>query len=100
MGSRRECQALNVGMKEPPGKTGSSPWKEKQLLRLVIRVEGRTTEPHDKLRQEHNTGWNSICQGHPITGWDVGGAMSPDLKTDLQISLSWTTFLNTEHNLT
>lgn len=86
-GPRRECQALNVGTKKPLGKN----WEvslEGETVTAANHMSGRTTEPCDKHRWAHNTGWNSICQGHTITGWDVGGAMSPDLKTDLQVSLS------------
>lgn len=61
---------------------------EGETVTAANHMSGRTTEPCDKHRWAHNTGWNSICQGHTITGWDVGGAMSPDLKTDLQVSLS------------
>lgn len=61
---------------------------EEETVTAANHTSGRTTEPCDKHMQKHHTGWNSICQGHMITGWDVGGAMSPDLKTDLRVSLS------------
>ena len=72
-------KALCVRLKEISREDWEISWK-KGTVAVGAQRCGRTADTHNTHKSTHN--WNSICQVHVKTQV-VGGAMDPDLKTDL-----------------